>query len=56
MPTALRRGAFDIVILLTGVGTRALLDVVQATGARDEFVAALAQNEGRSRAAPSRWR
>ena len=41
----LRRDAFDIVILLTGVGTRALLDVVQATGARDEFVAALARTK-----------
>jgi uroporphyrinogen-III synthase len=40
---ALKRGAFDIVILLTGVGTRVLLDVVQATSSRDEFVAALAR-------------
>src|SRR5262245_32242450 len=39
---ALKLGAFDIVILLTGVGTRVLLDVVQATSSRDEFVAALA--------------
>jgi uroporphyrinogen-III synthase len=35
------RGAFDLVILLTGVGTRALLDVVQGAGKRDAFVAAL---------------
>ena len=45
---ALGRGAFDIVILLTGVGTRALLDVVQATSSRDEFVAAL----GRTKVVP----
>lgn len=42
---ALRRSAVDIVILLTGVGTRALLDVVQAAGLRDEFVAALARTK-----------
>jgi uroporphyrinogen-III synthase len=42
---ALKRGAFDIVILLTGVGTRVLLDVVQATRSRDEFVAALARTK-----------
>jgi uroporphyrinogen-III synthase len=42
---ALKRGAFDIVILLTGVGTRVLLDVVQATSSRDEFVAALAKTK-----------
>ena len=42
---ALQRGAFDIVILLTGVGTRALLDVVQTTNSRDEFVAALARTK-----------
>jgi uroporphyrinogen-III synthase len=36
------RGEFDLVILLTGVGTRALLDVVHnATGSREAFVAAL---------------
>ena len=36
------RGEFDIVILLTGVGTRALLDVVERVrGSRDEFVDAL---------------
>ena len=34
-------GAFDIVILLTGVGTRALLEVVQTKHPRDEFIAAL---------------
>ena len=42
---ALNRGAFDIVILLTGVGTRVLLDVVQAASSRDEFVAALARTK-----------
>ena len=36
------RGEFDMVILLTGVGTRALLDVVERVrGARDAFVEAL---------------
>ena len=40
---ALIRGEFDLVILLTGVGTRALLDVVGGAGKRDEFVAALAE-------------
>jgi uroporphyrinogen-III synthase len=39
---ALIGGAFDLVILLTGVGTRALLDVVHGAGKRDAFVAALA--------------
>jgi uroporphyrinogen-III synthase len=42
---ALMRGAFDLVILLTGVGTRALLDVVQGAGKRDAFVAALAKTK-----------
>ncbi len=38
----LGRGAFDIVVLLTGVGTRALLAVVEhAHGSRKPFVAAL---------------
>lgn len=41
----LRQGAFDIVILLTGVGTRALLEVVDARNSRDEFVAALARTK-----------
>jgi uroporphyrinogen-III synthase len=41
----LGRGAFDIVILLTGVGTRALLEVVQTMSSRDEFVAALARTK-----------
>ena len=40
-------GAFDLVVLLTGVGTRALLDVVDHAGRRDAFVAAL----GRTRVA-----
>ena len=34
-------GAFDIVILLTGVGTRALLEVVQTKHPSDAFIAAL---------------
>jgi len=39
---ALVRGEFDVVVLLTGVGTRVLLDVVEQTqGSRDAFVAAL---------------
>jgi len=38
---ALIRREFDLVILLTGVGTRALLDVVDGAGRRDAFVAAL---------------
>ena len=42
---ALRRDEFDIVILLTGVGTRALLEVVQTAYPRDEFVAALARTK-----------
>jgi uroporphyrinogen-III synthase len=39
---ALVRGEFDLVVLLTGVGTRVLLEVVERTqGSRDAFVAAL---------------
>jgi uroporphyrinogen-III synthase len=39
---ALIAGAFDVVILLTGVGTRAWLDIAdQVCGARDAFVDAL---------------
>ena len=39
---ALERGEFDLVILLTGVGTRALVAVVERVrGSRDLFVAAL---------------
>jgi uroporphyrinogen-III synthase len=38
---ALEREGFDLVVLLTGVGTRALLDVVERHGDRDRFVAAL---------------
>jgi uroporphyrinogen-III synthase len=38
-------GAFDLVVLLTGVGTRALLAVVDHVGRRDEFVAALARTK-----------
>jgi len=42
---ALIRHEFDLVILLTGVGTRALLDVVEGTGRRDAFVAALGRTK-----------
>lgn len=42
---ALIRGEFEIVILLTGAGTRALLDVVQTVHSRDAFVAALAKTK-----------
>ncbi|HEY6508985.1 MAG TPA: uroporphyrinogen-III synthase, partial [Vicinamibacterales bacterium] len=45
---ALVRGAFDVVVLTTGVGTRVLLDVVEKVhGSRAPFVAAL----GRARLA-----
>jgi len=40
---ALLRGDCDIVILLTGVGTRALLEVASAKHPREAFVAALAR-------------
>ena len=42
---ALLRGEFDIVILLTGVGTRALLEVVERAHPREAFVAALARTK-----------
>jgi uroporphyrinogen-III synthase len=38
---ALLAGEFDMVIFLTGVGTRALLSVVETTHKRDEYIAAL---------------
>ena len=39
---ALDRGEFDMVVLLTGVGTRALVEVMERSrGGRDAFVAAL---------------
>ena len=38
-------GTFDLVVLLTGVGTRALLAVVDHGGRRGEFVAALARTK-----------
>jgi uroporphyrinogen-III synthase len=41
----LLRNEFDIVILLTGVGTRALLEVVERAHRRDQFVTALAQTK-----------
>jgi uroporphyrinogen-III synthase len=42
---ALLRHEFDIVILLTGVGTRALLEVVERVHPREQFVAALARTK-----------
>ena len=39
---ALMRGGFDVVVLLTGVGTRALLDVAATRHPREAVVAALA--------------
>src|SRR6059036_4001066 len=39
--TRLFAGEFDIVIFLTGVGSRALLGVVETAYKRDEYVAAL---------------
>ena len=38
---ALLRHEFDLVVLLTGVGTRALLAVVDRRGVRPQFLAAL---------------
>ena len=38
-------GAFDVVVLLTGVGTRALLAVVEHAGRRQAFVASLARTD-----------
>src|SRR5215467_12831589 len=38
---ALLAGQFDIVIFLTGVGTRAVLNVAETKYRRDDFVAAL---------------
>jgi uroporphyrinogen-III synthase len=40
---ALQRGEFDIVVFLTGVGTRALVEVVGRTSPRESFIAALAR-------------
>jgi uroporphyrinogen-III synthase len=43
---ALERDAFDLVVLLTGVGTRALLETVVAVrGSREAFVAALGRTK-----------
>jgi len=42
---ALLRGEYDVVILLTGVGTRALLEVASTTHPREAFVAALAKTK-----------
>ncbi len=38
---SLRRGEVDVVIFLTGVGTRALVSVVERTGSRESFLTAL---------------
>jgi uroporphyrinogen-III synthase len=40
---AAMRGEVDIVIFLTGLGTRALVRVMEATYARDAVIAALAR-------------
>lgn len=40
---ALVRGEFDLVIFLTGVGVRALVEVVERAGLREPFLAALAR-------------
>jgi uroporphyrinogen-III synthase len=42
---ALQRDAFDIVVLLTGVGVRALLKVVEQALPRDAFIAALTRTK-----------
>ena len=42
---ALIRDEFDVVVLLTGVGARALLDVVGGAGGREAFVAALGRTK-----------
>jgi uroporphyrinogen-III synthase len=42
---ALARDEFELVILLTGVGTRALVAVVDARGSRDAFVSALSRTK-----------
>ena len=42
---ALARGDVDCVVFLTGVGTRALLDVVDRAGSREAFVAALGRTK-----------
>ena len=52
----LERGEFDLVILLTGVGTRALIAAIERVrGSRDSFIDALDARRS-SRAARSRWR
>jgi uroporphyrinogen-III synthase len=38
---ALMRGEFDVIVFLTGIGVRALVDVVQRVHPRDAFIAAL---------------
>ena len=43
--SALMRGEFDVVIFLTGVGTRALVAAVDGTYSRDAFIEALARTK-----------
>ena len=42
---ALLRGEFEVVIFLTGVGTRALIRAIEPSHSRDEIVAALARTK-----------
>ena len=42
---ALMRGEFDVVVLLTGVGTRALLSVIERAYSREAFTTALARTK-----------
>jgi uroporphyrinogen-III synthase len=42
---ALMRGEFDIIIFLTGVGTRALVSVIERAYPREAFIAALARTK-----------
>lgn len=42
---ALMRGEFDIIIFLTGVGTRALVSIIERAYPREAFIAALARTK-----------
>ena len=42
---ALMRGEFDVVVFLTGVGTRALASVIERAYPRDDFIGALARTK-----------
>src|SRR6266852_6067817 len=42
---ALTRGEFDVVIFLTGAGTRALVNVIEPLYSREAFAAALARTK-----------